>query len=190
VIDWSTIFDEAYPVAGASPAEVAEFTATVGASLSTAEIKAINRGQQNPFPQSDPLYSSYKPFDPSQWVVPNRPLPPAYLAFLHWSNGGEFRTGKRWFQFFSAFDAGHGVRAMLLAYLPQYMPGALPFAFNGGGTFYLFDMREAAKRGEYPIVCSHSGNLGWKPDECFPTAKTFAAACRGTKNVDDLRFPD
>lgn len=77
---------------------------------------------------------------------------------------------------------------MMLAYhLPEYMPGALPIAFNGGGTFYLFDMREPAKKGEYPVVCSHSGKLGWDTDECVRIADSFLSACQGSVNVDDLR---
>jgi hypothetical protein len=77
---------------------------------------------------------------------------------------------------------------MMLAYhLPEYMPGGLPFAFNGGGTFYLFDMREGAVHGEYPVVCSHAGNLGWGPDACFLVASSFEVACRGQVNVDELR---
>jgi hypothetical protein len=188
VIDWSSTFDEAYPVAGASPADLQRFMATVGQPVTPAEVKGINRGQRNPFPKGDPLHASWRPFDPSLWVVPARPLPPSYLAFLAWSNGGEFRTGKQWFQFFPVLDPGQGVRAVLLAYrLPQYMPEALPFAFNRAGTFYLFDMRRAAKRGEYPVVASHSGNLGWEPDECIQVAKSFKAACRGSVPVDDLR---
>jgi hypothetical protein len=74
---------------------------------------------------------------------------------------------------------------MLLAHhLPQYMPEALPFALNGGGTFYLFDLRRPAKRGEYPVVCSQAGNLGWEPEKCLPIAESFEAACLGTVNVD------
>jgi hypothetical protein len=48
-------------------------------------------------------------------------------------------------------------------------------------------MRRAAKRGEYLVVCSHSGNLGWEPGECVPIAESFEVACRGVLNVDDLR---
>ena len=77
---------------------------------------------------------------------------------------------------------------MLLAYhLPQYMPGALPFAFNGAGTFYLFDMRRAAKRGEYPVVCARAGHLSWGPKACATIAASFEAACRGAEDVDELR---
>jgi SMI1 / KNR4 family (SUKH-1) len=188
VIDWSSMFDEAFPAAGASVADLERFVATVGQPLSAGEVNGINQGQQNPFPQSDPSYESWRPFDPSLWTVPDRPLPPSYLAFLAWSNGGEFRTGERLFQFFPAIDPGHGVRAMLLAYhLPQYMPGALPFAFDGAGTFYLFDMRQAAQRGEYPVVQAHAGCLGWEPDACATIAESFEAACRVTGSLDEER---
>ncbi len=77
---------------------------------------------------------------------------------------------------------------MMLAYhLPEYMPGALPIAFNGGGTFYLLDMRKPARNGEYPVVCSHAGSLGWDADESTRIADSFLSACRGAVNVDDLR---
>jgi hypothetical protein len=187
-MDWSAVFDDMYPLPGASEAEIAQFVASIGAPLSKAEVAVINRSQRNPFPKGDPLHAAYRPFDPSQWVIPNRPLPSAYLAFLRWSNGGEFRTGERWLQVFPALDPRHGARAMMLAYqLPEYMPGALPFAFNGGGTFYLFDMRLPAAAGEYPVVCSHSGSLGWEPAECVQVAESFEGVCRGSVNVDELR---
>src|SRR5262245_47348898 len=99
MIDWSSIFEEAYPGTGASAADLQRFVTTVGQPLTPTEVKEIKRGQQNPYPKSDPQYASWQPFDPSLWVIPARPLPPAYLAFLEWSNGGEFRTGERWFQF-------------------------------------------------------------------------------------------
>ncbi|HZN36628.1 MAG TPA: SMI1/KNR4 family protein [Pirellulaceae bacterium] len=188
MIDWTSVFEEAYPAPGASAGDLQRFTASVGQPLTAAEIAALHRGQSNPFPKSDPLYASWRPFDASIWQVPDRPLPATYLRLLACSNGGGFRTGERWFQFFPILDPGQGVRAMLLAYhLPRYMPGALPVAFNGGGTFYLFDMRLPARDGEYPIVCSHSGDLGWQPDQCLQIAESFEMACRGTVNVDELR---
>jgi hypothetical protein len=124
VADWAALFDEAYPAAGASQAEVEQFAALLGEPLSAVEADAINRSQRNPFAGNDPLYAAYQPFDPSRRTLPDRPLPPSYRAFLRWSNGGEFRTGERWFQFFPAQDSRHGVRAMLLAYhLPGYGRG-------------------------------------------------------------------
>jgi len=178
VADWSSVFDEAHPEAGATAADIAHLVATVGQPISPSEIEEVKR---------DLPLGSCPPFDPSRWVISDRPLPVAYLSFLRWSNGGEFRTGERHFQFFPALDPAHGVRAMLLAYhLPQYMPGALPFAFNGSGTFYLFDMRKPAVAGEYPVVCSQAGNQGWQVDQFMEVSDTFSGACRGTVDVDDL----
>jgi hypothetical protein len=185
-VNWASLFDETRPDPGASDAEIDRFVAAIGQPLSPTEVAEVNRTQQNPFPESDPLHAAYRPFDPSSWRMPNQPLPADYLSFLRWSNGGWCRTGEREFGFFPTSDPTSGVRAMTLAYhVPQYMPGALPFAFNGGGVFYLFDMREAARAGDYPVVCASAGALGW--DECWFVADSFLLACRGTSNVEDLR---
>lgn len=186
-MDWLSVFDEAQPAPSASDAEIESFVASIGQPPTAAEIAAVNRSQRNPFPASDPLHAAYRPFDPSHWVLPSRPLSPTYLSFLGWSNGGWFRTGEREFGFFPTSDPTGGVRAMLLAYhLPQYMPGALPIAFNGGGTFYMLDMRRQAVGGEYPVVCASAGYLGWEREACRVVSDSFPAACRGTFNVDDL----
>ncbi len=188
MVDWSAVFDEAYPEAGASADTLAQFATSFGSPLSKFEAKTIKAGQQNPFPTHDPLHATYRSFDPALWNLPNGPLPKAYLDFLKWSNGGEFRTGRRWFQFFPVMDPSHGVRAMLLAYhLPQYMPGALPIASNGGGTFYLFDMRQSPPYGEYSVVGAHSGSLGWQADKCIQVADSFLTACRDPRDIDELR---
>src|SRR5262245_7423107 len=159
--------------------------------MSATEIHEVNTAQRNPFPASDRLHAAWRPFDAAVWVIPSLPLPAAYLSLLRWSDGGEFGTGERWFQFFPALGERHGVRAMMLAYqLPQYMPGAVPVAFNGGGTFYLLDMRRPAVGGEYPVVCAHAGYLAWEPRAFCVVADSFVAACRGTVNVDDLRCPE
>jgi hypothetical protein len=187
-MDWELVFDEAYPRPGASDAILAQFVAEVARPLSADEVWRANTGQTNPFRRDDPFYSAWRPFDAAGWVVPGRPLPPAYLSLLRWSNGGEFRTGERWFQFFPALDPCHGVRAMLLAYnVPERMPGALPVAFNGAGTFYLLDMRRPAVGREYPVVCAHASYKSWNPEACLVVADSFLAACRGTVNVDHLR---
>lgn len=68
-------------------------------------------------------------------------------------------------QLFPALDPIHGVRAIMLGYhVPEYMPGALPFAFDGCGTFYLLDMRKPAVGDEYPVLLAHSTYLSWEPD--------------------------
>jgi hypothetical protein len=157
------------------------------ARIGSGTVDEVNRGQQNPFPVSDPLHPAVRPFDPSNWVLPSRPLPLTYLAFLRWSNGGWFRTGEREFGFFPTAHPTGGVREMLLAYdLPEYIPAAVPIAFNGGGTFYLLDLRQPAVGWEDPVVCAGAGYLGWGPEACRVVADSFLAACRGTVNVDDL----
>jgi hypothetical protein len=187
-VDWASVFDEAYPLPGATEATIAEFVAEVSRPLSAAEIREVHAKQKNPFPEGDPLHSAWRPFDPAAWTVPGRPIPAMYLSLLRWSNGGEFRSGKRWFQFFPALDPVHGVRAMMLAYqLPFYMPGALPIALNGEGILYLFDMRGPPVGGEYSVVCAHAGHLGWETKACWVAAETLLEACRSSVHVDELR---
>jgi len=186
-VNWASLFDEAQPNPGASDADIDHFVATIGQPLSPVEVAEVNRTQQNPFSVSDPLHAAYRSFDPSSWLMPNRPLSSDYLSFLRWSNGGWCRTGEREFGFFPTGDPTNGVRAMTLAYhVPQYMPGALPFAFNGGGVLYLFDMRAAARAGHYPVVCASAGNLGWGEDTCWVVADSFLAVCQEPSNVEDL----
>lgn len=186
-MNWETVFDWKQKEPGASKAVLDQFVSEVGRAMTHTEIETVNRSQQNPFPPADPLHAAYRPFDPSAWVVPNRPLPTTYLSLLSWSDGGGFRNGDREFGFFSALGPSGGVRAMLLAYhLPEYMQWALPFAFNGGGVFYLFDMRRPAVKGEYPIVAASAGYLSWDCEAWRVVAETFPDACRGTTNIEEL----
>ncbi len=114
-------------------------------------------------------------------MMPNFGLPGSYLSFLRWSNGGNFVKGKREFGFFPAVDSRCGVRAMMLVYhLPEYMPGAVPFAFDGAGSFYLFDMREPPIDDEFPVVLSHAGSLGWGEEDCERLADDFVRLLVGT----------
>jgi hypothetical protein len=186
-IRWEKVFEEATPEAGASAAEIAEFAASVFAPLSDEEVSEIVGRQLNPFPRRDPLYKKWKPTDPRRWRLPARNMPRSFLGWLRWSNGGLFRNGKREFGLFDALGPKTGVRAMLLAYeFPEYMPGGLPFALNGGGTFYVFDMRKPTVGGEYPIYAARAGNLGFRRGEGARVAPRLLAACRGTTNVEDL----
>jgi hypothetical protein len=184
---WEYRFDESYPNPGAVDDVIARFVHEANRPISSAEIRAINAGQKNPFRADDSLQATWKPVDASRWIIPDRPVPVAYLDLLRWSDGGEFRTGERWFQFFPCLDTQQGVRALMLAYhLPQYRPGAMPIALDGCGIFYLFDMRKPAIDGEYPIVCARAGNLGWEPDSSVTVANSFVAACRGQVSLDSL----
>ncbi|MCI0704350.1 MAG: hypothetical protein L0241_25100 [Planctomycetia bacterium] len=185
MIDWSTVFTSAKPKRGATEAEVAEMVATLGLPMSQAEVDYINSRQPgNPFPPTDPHHATWQPFDPAAWVMPaNRPIPPSYLLFVRYSNGGNFQNGDRLFQMW-----GTGLRNFMLTYLvPQYMPLAVPFAFNGG-VMYMFDMRKRSNaEGEYPIICAGAGCLTFDWDESPKVADSFPEVCRGRFTVERLR---
>lgn len=180
-IRWNQVFSTCYPVAGASEDELESLAQSLATPLTEDEIARINDSQSNPFRASHPLHCFYKPIDARLWRLPVRPLPPCYLAFLHWSNGGSFFTANRRFD---PFFAASEVRHYLLGYhLPHYMPGAVPFAFDGGGQFYLFDMREQPVAGEYPILFVRSGNLSY--NDSVHVATSFIDACRGADDPTD-----
>lgn len=190
-MDWSTVFEYRNPRPGATHRQLADFAIQVRRPPTDQEIAEVAARQRNPWRPGDPLHAPYRPIDANRWRMPDRPLSPDYLALLAWSNGGDFRTGDREFQL-SPTDGPDGVRATMLAYeLPEYMPGAVPFAFNGGGVFYLFDMRQPGD-GECPVVAAHAGSLGWAthqqcwPPNCWPVADSLQQACRGRTNIEDL----
>jgi hypothetical protein len=119
--------------------------------------------------------------DLSQWTFPTHTLPPSYLAFLAWSDGGLFVNGDRELGMLAAPE----VREYMLTYrLPYHMPGAVPFALNGGGCLYLFDLRDPpGPDGEYPVLLADAGNLGF--DRAVVVADSFSAACRGRTDPED-----
>ncbi|KKO52851.1 SMI1/KNR4 family protein [Paenibacillus sp. DMB20] len=157
---------------GATREEIMQFLKAWNQNLSEQEIQEIKQRQANPFPKSSPYHDMYKPIDPSGWKLPQRAFPDSYIDFLKYSNGGEFQNGDRYFQFFGTED----FREMNFAYeLPEYMPFAVSFGMDGSGNHYLFDMREEPKNNEYPILVSHSGNLGY--DDCQYAADSFIELC-------------
>jgi len=177
-MDWSSVFEFCFhQPPGCTSAQLATFTQQLSAPLTPDEIAAVVAQQHKGYPPGHPYHL---PLDPGGWRLPARPLPPAYLSLLAWSDGGGFGNGDRTLQFFASSGPA-GVRAMTLSYqLPYWMPGALPFAFDGGGVFYLFDLREPADTdGEYPIIAATAGGLGWDDDEYRPVTSRFEDACRG-----------
>jgi hypothetical protein len=183
-MNWDSVFGVCYrkhPGAGAE--ELMRFAREWNNPLSPEEKADITGRQRNPFPVTDPLHSLYRPFDPGLWTLPGLPLPALYLEFLSYSNGGEFGNGERFFQFFGTAD----LRAMMLAYeFPQYMSGGVPFAMDGSGHHYIWDMRSPLGNGEYPILAAHSGNLGY--DDAARIADSFKELCRGTESVEDILY--
>jgi hypothetical protein len=178
---WEKVFSQSFPEKGATEAELKRFMAAISKPLSPREVQAVNASQSNPFPKTDPLHAVYRPFDPRKWQLPSRPLPPTYLDFLRWSNGGTFVNGKRTF---NPIFPTSTVRDYLVGYnVPQYMPGALPFALDGGGCFYLFDMRRDPVEGEYPVLYVGAGNLGY--DDAVRVARSFVNTCKGKTDPGD-----
>jgi hypothetical protein len=167
-IDWAAVFDHA----DRNPPLAAELLSAVSPSISTplepTEAEAI-RGEGGP--------------DTGGWQFPTRPLPASYLLFLAWSNGGFFLTGDREFQMLAAEE----LREYLITYrVPYHMPGAVPFALDGGGSFFLFDLRSPADpAGEYPVLFAPAGNLAF--DVAVSVARSFPDVCRGrTDPASDL----
>lgn len=183
-MNWASVFEVCYRKhPGAGEHELKRFVKEWSKPLTHEEKAEITGRQHNPFPVSDPLHGLYRPFDPAPWGIPELPLPTLYLDFLGYCNGGEFGSGNRYFQFFGTGE----LRAMMLAYeFPQYMPGGVPFAMDGNGHHYIWDMRTAPRDGEYPILAAHSGNLGY--DDAARIADSFEELCRGTVSVEDILY--
>jgi len=181
MMNWNTVFEKEYTKEEGLPEnQLQHFLSSWNMQISGQEIAEIVERQRNPFPMTDPLYHQYKPFDPSQWTMPQMKFPDSYLQFLRYSNGGEFGNGDRYFQFFGAAE----FREMNLAYeLPEYMQGAVSFGMDGCGNHYVFDMRADMREGKYPILAAHSGNLGY--EDCRKVANSFAELCIGTTSIDD-----
>lgn len=136
-------------------------------------------------PQPSELFNDFQPetgATPEQLatlmaVVPG-PLPNSYLHFLQASDGGWGRSGERDFGLFGCDEVVRYWREYEFA---EYMPGTVPFALNGGGTFYVFDLRQPLRHNECPVFTCYAGANTWDSAhllaDCFP-ADCFPAACR------------
>jgi len=174
MIDWISIFDEAQIAKGASEDEIACFVTEFPKPLSETELATTKTDLLK-------LKLDIEVYNPAKWILPNKPFPPSFLNFLSWNNGGWCRKGEREFGFLATFD----FREYMLAYMfPEWMESAVPFALNGGGVFYVFDMREEPINGEYPILITKAGNQGYHDAKLI--ADSFVEACSGTTNIEDL----
>ena len=181
-IDWEAIFEDITTEAPATDGDIEFLQQSVLAPLTEIEVAEVNASQRNPFRPGEPGYDEYKPNDPSCWAISQRRFPPTFIEFLRWSNGGNFVNGEREFGMFDPKE----IREYLLSYeIPEYMPGAVPFALDGGGGFFLFDMRNEPVDGEYPIVFSHSSSLGWDEEDHATLAKSFVEACTDPTDPND-----
>jgi hypothetical protein len=145
--DWGSFFDWVSRDPGASSEALLALAATLFAPITEAEREHTIRDQCNPWPPTHDQHALWRPIDPATWVLPEGPLPASYLGLLAWSDGCGATNGKREFGFLGT----KSLREYMLCYhFPEYMPGSVPFALDGGGIFYVFDMREAARGGRVP----------------------------------------
>ena len=150
----------------ATDADIAAFVGSVFVPLSDNEIRDLH--VEHKAAVGDGCFDP--PFDPATWQLPIRPLPDSYLSFLRYSNGGYFAGTNR--DFDPLFNTRE-VRDYMLGYsIPHWMPSSCPIGFDGGGTFYLLDMRRESDIGDYPVLFAHAGNLGY--DEAIILANSFA----------------
>jgi hypothetical protein len=155
-MNWNNAFVDARCQLGAAPAVIDEFIESVCAPLTQTEMQELTEEHRRALGGGafDPV------FDPSIWKLPCRAFPATYLELLRHSNGGFFRGRYRDLDpLFSTFE----VRDYMLAYsVPHWLPETLPFAFDGGGGFYLLDLRSPSTDDEYPIIWSHACNLSFE----------------------------
>ncbi len=178
-ISWDKVFAGETPGKGATDAELQELAAALGKPLSAKELESANDPKANPSPET--VQQTAHDSDPRSWRLPTKPLPPSYLSFLKWSNGGSFYNGARAFNFLSTSM----VREFALKYrFPEHMAGALPIAFDAGDDFYVFDMRSDPVHGEYPILIVRGG----KPShsDAVHVADSFVELCKGTTDPEKL----
>jgi len=112
------------------------------------------------------------------------PLPDSYCNFLSWSNGGWARSGEREFGF---LDTQSVVEFMETYEFARSMPGAVPYAWDGGGVFYVFDFRAVLIAGECPNLACESGANFW--EHAWPIGASFLEVCSGVISIGDLQPP-
>ncbi len=106
-------------------------------------------------------------------------LPEDYIELLKYSNGGGILNGEREFGYFSLDD----IRDMYIGYgFPFWAPAFLPVAFNGGGKFYAYDLRE---EGKYPIIVVSSGNIDYEEDCWAFLGNTMEDVLSNSTNIED-----
>lgn len=106
-------------------------------------------------------------------------LPATLTELLLESNGGTFTCGQREYQVFSAAE----LQTLYESYqFDKYMPFALPWAMDGCGNFYLFNLRNE----DCAVYAVSAGNLGWGPDECYRIADSLEDCLGQVNPLDDL----
>jgi hypothetical protein len=157
--------------------------------LSKEEISTLNSFLQSPLSAAEiddiaTRFSGTYSRHPSTWEITIKDLPSSYIDLLAFSNGGGISNGAREIGFFGKKE----LREYLLEYhFPVWMPFCLPFGLNGGGVFYVFDMREPSVCGEYPIVAASSGALSF--DDAVHIASSLDEVFESSINIEEFLYP-
>lgn len=70
---------------------------------------------------------------------PSRQLPEDYVNFIKNNTCADFSDGERLYQFLDIDTVMEYYDAYMF---PKFMPYAFPFAMDGNGSFYIFNMRQ------------------------------------------------
>ena len=102
-----------------------------------------------------------------------------YIELLNESNGGDFTIGNREYQLLSAEEA---LQAYQSYNFSIYMPFAFPFAMDGCGNFYIFNLREK----DDCIYAVSASDLEWEAS-CM-IAENLIQCFRQKEALDDILF--
>ena len=136
------------------------------------------------------IYSTNKKANDEDWKIlfewltennfPNTIFPESYVLLMSESNGGNYISGEREYQFLSLKEVTEYYEAYMFS---KYMPFAFPFAMDGCGNFYIFNLKSTDKN----IYCVSAGNMGWEQDEYFHVANNFEE-CLSQKDLLEKYF--
>lgn len=108
---------------------------------------------------------------------PKYSLPQDYLDLMYESNGGDYVYGEREYQFLTFEEVAEYYEAYMFS---EFMPYAFPFAMDGCGNFYIFNLRTE----DGCVYTVSAGNMGWEKDECYRIAGSFRE-CLAQKKLWD-----
>ena len=150
---------------GATSTEIRRFVETLLLPLTDAEC--------------DRFAETYS-YDSGDRLMPNAELPRKYLDLLRWSNGGEFRSGRRTISLWPT-GGPNGVRMTNLDYgIPKHAPGLLAFASDGGGNFFCFDWRSSGRVGFAAL------EVGGPPAGFWPIETSFLEVLTSNRRITEL----
>ncbi|MGI4874008.1 MAG: SMI1/KNR4 family protein [Janthinobacterium lividum] len=111
------------------------------------------------------------------FIPPEFTLLEEHHQLLTYSDGGGITNGEREFGYFSL----QGIREYYFGYgFPEWAPYFLPIAFNGGGKFYAYDFRDAAR---VPVVAVGASALGY--EDAVVLGQSLAEVLSKTTNIED-----